>query len=155
MGPVKNLLAATAVAILLPAAASAQQYGAPTRSDQSYGGYQQSDRQTYGDQRYGDQYDYGHPQGDWSRGRRYAFRGYPEFRPIERHIAEEIQQGLRDDTLDPDGAADLNAQLRQIRFHEMREYRVHGWNLPDSDRAAIRDELDQLDHYVDQTRLEP
>lgn len=131
------LLAAGAAALVAPAAASAQQYG----------GYE---NQPYYGQSGGD---YGQPRGDygWRRG----FNGYPEFRGIESHIRGEIYQGLRDDTLDREGANDLLAQLQQVRYDEMREFRYHGWNLPYDDRMRIREELQQLDQQVDETRAEP
>jgi hypothetical protein len=140
------LLAASAAALAAPAAVSAQQYGGPY------------DNRPYYDQqgRYGQpRGDYGQPRGDWAGNRYRSFRGYPEFRPLEMHIRQEIQQGQVDDTLDPDGANDLLAQLQQIRYHEMQEYRAHGWDLPYDDRATIRDELQRLDQEVDQTRAEP
>ncbi len=80
---------------------------------------------------------------------------YPQFRPIEAHIMREIQDGVREDTLMPDDAHDLMAQLRRVQYDEMREYRVHGWNLPYDDQARIHAELDRLDHAVDETRAEP
>jgi hypothetical protein len=139
------LLAAGAAALAAPAAASAQQYGAPYDSRPYYG---QSGE--YGQPRG----DYGQPRGDYGRRAR-SFRGYPEFRSLEMHIRDEIQQGLRDDTLDRDGAEDLYGRLQQIRDREMREYRVHGWNLPYDDRMRIREDLQRLDQEVDQTRAEP
>ncbi len=130
----KLLLVLGAAALAVPAAASAQQY--------------------YGQPQYGHP-SYGQPRGDWYRGRRVRFGGYPEFKPLEAHIRGEIQDGLRDDLLMADDARDLTGQLRQIQLEEWREYRVHGWNLPEDDRARIRSELNQLDQTVDQTRDEP
>ncbi len=130
----KLLLFLGAAALAVPAAASAQQY--------------------YRQPQYG-QPSYGQPRGDWYRGRRVRFGSYPEFRPLEAHIRSEIQDGIRDDLLMADDARDLMGQLRQIQSEEYREYRVHGWNLPEDDRARIRSELDQLDQTVDQTRNEP
>ena len=133
------LLAASAAALAAPLGAFAQQYGA----------YAYEHRPSYGE--YGA--DYGQPRGDygWRRG----FVGYPEFRGIEWHIRSEIYQGLRDDTLDREGAHDLLAELQQVRYDEMREYRVYGRNLPYDDRMRIRQALRQLDWQVDQTRAEP
>jgi hypothetical protein len=137
------LLAASAAALAAPAAASADPYG--NRYDNrpyngQYGGYYQP------------RGDYGRGYGDY--GAR-SFPGYPQFRGIETHIRGEIQNGLRDDTLDRDGAGELFAQLQQIRYDEMREFRVHGWNLPYDDQMRIHEELQQLDRQVDQTREEP
>lgn len=130
-----------AAALALPAAASAQPYGQPY--EQQYGrGYDQpSDQPGY----YGGGGDY--------EGRR-RFSGYPEFRGFEQHISQEIQQSVRDDMIAPDDARDLMGQLRQIRYQEMREFRVHGWRLPDDDRQRIRAQLARLDHLVDETRDE-
>lgn len=140
------LITAGVAALAAPAAALAQQYGQPY-GDRPY--YDQ--RGEYGQPRG----DYDQPRGDYAYGRYRSFPGYPEFRSLEMHIRGEIQQGVRDDTLDREGANDLYGQLQQIRYHEMREYRVHGWNLPWDDRMRIRDDLQRLDQEVDQTRAEP
>jgi hypothetical protein len=109
---------------------------------------------------YGQPYDRGYrsgderPRGDFSRGRQAGFGVYPEFRDVEVHIRSEIQDGVREDLIEPDDARDLTAQLRDIQGQEMREFRVHGWNLPQDDRARIRSDLDRLDHLVDQIRDE-
>lgn len=126
-------------ALAVPFAASAQQY--------------------YGQPNYGGQPYYGQPQGDyyghggWGWGRR--FPGYPEFRGQEEHIRREIREAVRDDMIAPDDARDLFGQLRQVQWHEQREFQVHGWNLPDDDRQRLRFELGQLDRTVDQIRQEP
>lgn len=132
------LAALSAATLVLPAVASAQQYGVP---------WQRLTPVQYYDQR----------RGDWDRDRDYDRRraGYPEFRGIEDHIRGEIQQGVRDDLIERDDARDLMGQLRDIQMQEAREFRVHGWNLPDDDRYRIRARLQQLDRLVDQIRDEP
>lgn len=119
--------AAGAATLLTPAAAAAQSY------------YAQG---------------YYAPRGDYDRGWR-GFSGYPEFQGLEAHIRREIQDGLREDLIEPDDARDLFGQLRDIRRQESREFRVHRWNLPDDDRYRIRARLEQLDRLVDQIRAEP
>lgn len=130
-------LAAIGVAgLIAPSMASAQTYGGPAQAYQV-------------------QY-YGQPRGDYygnGWGRR--FGGYPEFRGIEQHIRQEIQEGAREDLIEPEDARDLFSQLRDIQNREAREFRVHGWNLPDDDRYEIRSRLQQLDSRVDQVRDEP
>jgi len=109
---------------------------------------------------YGQQYDgrypseYERPRGDFSRGRQDSFGVYPEFRDVELHIRREIQDGVREDFIEPDDARDLMAQLRDIQGQELREFRVHGWGLPQDDKARIRSDLDRLDRLVDQIRDE-
>ncbi len=151
------LLAVSAAALAVPAAASAQEYYRQQYGQEQYGqeqyGQEQYGRQYYGQPQYRQPF-YQQPQSDWRRGRSARFGSYPEFRPLEMHIRQEIQDGVRDDMLAPDDAQDLMGQLRQIQAEEMREYRVHGWNLPNNDRARIRAELNQLDQVVDQTRNE-
>lgn len=135
----KAALAAIGVAgLALPSITAAQPY---------YGS-------AYG-QSYQVQY-YGQPRGDYygnGWGRR--FGGYPEFRGIEAHIRNEIQEGVREDLIEPDDARDLFSQLRNIQGQEAREFRVHGWNLPDDDRYRLQSRLQQLDALVDQVRAEP
>jgi hypothetical protein len=97
---------------------------------------------------------YAQPRGDFYQNRRSYFRGYPEFRNEEMHIRREIDEGVREDLLAPEDAAELRDRLRQIQLREAREYREHGPYLPDYDRAAIRAQLDELDRLVDQTRDE-
>ena len=136
-----TLIALGAASLMLPAVASAQSYEQPDYG-RPYGGYDQS---------------YGGPRGDYDRGYggRYGrFQGYPEFRGIESHIRQEIWQSVREDMIEPDDARDLMNQLQQIRYQEQREFQVHGWRLPDDDRARIHDRLDRLDHLVDQVRDE-
>ncbi|MEO8812894.1 MAG: hypothetical protein ABI376_08300 [Caulobacteraceae bacterium] len=41
-----------------------------------------------------------------------------------------------------DDAKDLMGQLRHIQTQEMRQFRVHDWNLPEDDRTRIRSQLD-------------
>lgn len=134
------IMAASAAALALPAAASAQQY---------YG--QSPEGRQYSQQPYGQQYQ--QPRGDWNQGRR-GFSGYPEYRGIEAHIRQEIAEAVRDDMIERGDARDLMNQLRQIQAQEAREFRVHRWNLPDDDRMRIRSQLTQLDQVVDQTRNE-
>ena len=139
MNPKKTLLLVLgAAALTLPAAASAQQY---YNSQPGYSGPQ-----------YGQSY-YGQPHGDYQRrSGRYRFAGYPEFRGIEAHIRQEIWESVREDMIEPEDARDLTSQLRDIQIEEAHEFGVHGWNLPDDDRARIDDQLTQLDQLVDQTR---
>lgn len=129
------LAALGAATLIIPAAASAQAY---------YGGY-------------GGPYNpyYGQPRGDYSERWRGRFPGYPEFRGIEAHIRREIQDGLRQDLIEPDDARDLFGQLRRIQAQEAREFSVHGWDLPEDDRYRLRSELQQLDARVDEIRNEP
>lgn len=132
------LAAIGAAGLVVPSMASAQAY---------YG-------HAYG-QGYQVQY-YGQPRGDYygnGWGRR--FGGYPEYRGIEQHIRSEIQEGVREDLIEPEDARDLFGQLRDIQGQEAREFRVHGWNLPDDDRYRLRSQLQQLDAEVDQVRAEP
>lgn len=99
---------------------------------------------------------YGQSRGDYDGarwGRR--FGGYPEFRGVEEHIRREIREGVREDLIEPDDARDLFSQLRDIQGQEAREFRVHGWNLPDDDRYRLQSRLQQLDALVDQVRDEP
>jgi hypothetical protein len=122
-----------AAALAVPAAASAQEY-------------------------YDRGYDRDQPRGDYDQGEGGGWFGsgvYPEFKRIEAHIRGEIRQALREDMIEPDDARDLIGQLRQIQWQERREFRVHGWNLPEDDRERLRDQLGQLDHQVDQIRNEP
>jgi len=155
---------------------SRDQYGSPSRDQ-----YGSRSRDDYGDQygsqsrdQSGDQYGYQNrdpndgqerpgydrdqgydqPRGDWNPGDQAEFAGYPEFRRTEGHIVRSIQEGLSDNSLHQNEAADLNGRLQRIRDHEMRVFRAEGWNLPDSDRAEIRQELDQLDRWVDEIRGE-
>lgn len=127
--------ALSVAALVLPSVATAQQFysASPYRQVQYY------------DQRRGDF--------DRDHGRRWG--GYPEFRRIEDHIRREIQEGVRDGLLERDDARDLMGRLRDIQMQEAREFRVHGWNLPDDDRYRIRGRLEQLDRLVDQIRDEP
>lgn len=131
----KLMAALTTATLALPAMAAAQPY---------YG--QPFDR--------GYPSDYERPRGDFSRGRQPGFGVYPEFRDVELHIRREIQDGVREDLIEPDDARDLMAQLRDIQGQEMGEFRVHGWSLPQDDRARIRSNLDRLDQLVDQIRDE-
>jgi hypothetical protein len=102
---------------------------------------------------------FGGGYGDYGRGYGYqqqrAFPGYPEFRGEEAHIRREIIEAVREDMIERDDAADLFGELRRIQGREGREFGVHGWDLPDDDRRAIRAELDQLDHNIDEIRDEP
>ena len=131
------LVALGAAALIAPQTSQAQSY---------YGGrYEQPYRAQ----------DYGQPRGDYSdRSRSVRFNGYPEFRGLEAHIRGEIFQAVRDDEIEREDARDLMNQLRDIQMQEAREYRIHGWRLPDDDRYRIRSRLDQLDALVDQTRQE-
>jgi hypothetical protein len=82
------------------------------------------------------------------------FSGYPQFKGLEAHIRSQIVEGVSDDLIQRDDARDLLGQLRAIQTQEAREYRVHGWDLPDQDQIRLRDQLEQLDRLVDQTREE-
>lgn len=88
---------------------------------------------------------------DPSRG----FVGYPEFRRIESRIHNEIQEGVRQDLLEPDAAHDLMSDLRQIRRRETEQFREHGWQLPPDERDDIRSDLAELDQRVIEKRAEP
>lgn len=144
---IKQTLLATigAASLALPAAASAQGYWA-----QGYYGQGQY-AQGYGGGYYAPRGDY---RGDYYDGGR-RFPGYPEFRGIEDHIRREIQEGVREDLIEREDARDLFGQLREIQMQEAREFRVHGWRLPDGDRYQIRARLNDLDRLVDQVRAEP
>lgn len=132
------LLAAGMAALLVPAAASAQQYyGQPEYRQPQYQG----------------QPSYGQPQGDYGV-RQGRFPGYPQFRGIEAHIRAEIAQAVREDMIEREDARDLMGQLRDIQMQEAREFRVHGWNLPGDDQQRIRARLGELDQEVDQIRNE-
>ena len=133
----KMAVAAVGAAVLvIPAAVSAQQYYGSGQVKPYYAQY------------------YGQPRGDYDSRWRGRFSGYPEFRGVEQHIRQEIQSGVREDLIAPDDARDLMGQLRTIQNQEAREYRVHGWNLPDDDRYRLRSQLQQLDQLVDQIRDE-
>lgn len=99
--------------------------------------------QTWGGDRYSD-----YQQGRYS----YGFQDYPEFRGEIAHIRSELRQGVNEGWLDDGQARQLSWRLRQVQARETREFRYHGWNLPNDDRAQIRASLDQLDHWVDQAR---
>jgi hypothetical protein len=135
------LVAIGAASLALPAAASAQAYWAPNYAGRYYaqpgygGGYYQPRGDHYGS--------YRRPP------------GYPEFGGIEEHIRREIREGLREDLIEPEDARDLFGQLRDIQLQEAREFRVHGWRLPDDDRYQLRARLNELDRLVDQVRAEP
>jgi hypothetical protein len=118
--------------------------------DEGYGRDQGYDRNQGFDRNQG----YEQPPGAGSQDDQAEFSGYPEFRRSEAHIAHAIQEGLSDNSLHQNEAADLNGRLQRIRDHEMRVFHEHGWNLSDSDRAEIRQELDQLDRWVDEIRQE-
>lgn len=140
-----TLLAAIgAAALALPGLASAQPFAYGHAYFVQYG-----DR-PYGYDRPGEERPYG---GDYF-GRERNGGVYPEFRGIEAHIRREIIEGVRQDLIERDDARDLMGQLRDIQNREMREFRVHGWNLPDDDRMRIRSDLDRLDRLVDQIREE-
>lgn len=153
------LLTASVGAVYLPLPVSAQEYRQPggdqsyqNRDDQSYYG-QPDGNPSYGPR--GDQPYFEQPGGDWYGAGRMTFRGYPEFRQVEVHIRAEINDGVREDLLAPEDAADFKRQLRAVEARELQEYREHGWNLPEYDRRAIRSRLGALDRLVDQTRDEP
>ena len=150
----KLMLVIAAAALAAPVAGSAQSYEPDNRSPQ-YGqpayGQQGYPQQGYPQDGYG-QPGYDHRDGDFHQRRRGRLGVYPQFRAIEGHIQYEIQDGLREDLLMPDDAQDLTGQLRQIQYDEMREYRVHGWNLPWNDQARIQGELNDLDRTVDEIR---
>jgi len=84
------------------------------------------------------------PQGDYY-GR---LEGYPEFRGLEQHLRREIA----DRDLPPWQAERFRDELRRIQWQEQREFREHGWRLPDGDRYEIRSRLQQLDARVDRAR---
>jgi hypothetical protein len=120
------LIAASLAALAAPAIASAQ----------SWGGWGAAD----------------YNRSDYSRGYGYGFSGYPQFRDEKAHIRAEIRQGLDEGWLDQGDAGRLYSQLRWVQQREAREFREHGWSLPSWDQQAIRSNLDQIDHQVDQAR---
>jgi hypothetical protein len=132
------LVALGAVALALPAAA---------QPAYSLYGARAYDAQYYAPREYA-------PRGDYDD-RRVRFGGYPAFRGLEAHIRGEIADGVRNDLIERDDARDLMNQLRDIQRQEAREFRVHGWTLPNDDRYRIRSQLKQLDQLVDQVRDEP
>lgn len=138
-----------AVSLAIPGIVSAQTY-----QGQDYG-YGYTDR-GYHDQEGGwrnpDRGDYDNGYGRYGYSR---FNGYPEFRGLEQHIRSEIIQGMRDDTIDRDGAQDLFNRLRAVKTEERREFQVHGWRLPQDDRYRIRSAYERLDREVDRIREEP
>lgn len=138
------LLSVLGASLVVPAAASAQTYYAQAYYGQRYPG------QGY----YGQDYGGRDARGDYYGAYR-GFSGYPEFRGLEDHIRREIREGVRDDLIEPEDARDLFHQLRDIQGQEAREFRVHGWRLPDDDRYRLRARLDQLDRLVDQIKEEP
>ncbi len=97
---------------------------------------------------------YGAPQGRLGRagGR---FSGYPEFRSTEQRIRRDIDDGVRDDLIAREDAADLIDQLRSIQAREAREYGVHGWTPSDDARRRFSRDLDNLERQVEQIRDEP
>ncbi len=142
-----SLLAVGAALLMAPAVSNAQGYYGQPYNGQSQYSQPNYDRPAYSGYNYG-------RQGDYSS-RRSNYGSYPQFRGLEQHIRSEIQDGLRDDLLASDDARDLLNQLRQIQYQEAREFRVHGWNLPYDDQQRIREQLNQLDRTVDETRQEP
>ncbi len=136
-----SLAALTLASVAAPSLAQGYPYGGYGNGYGSNGGYGNGSGRG----------DYYGGNGGWY-GRR--FDGYPEFRGAESHIRQEIWQYVREDMIERSDAQDLLAQLQRIRQHEQREFRVHGWNLPEYDRQAIRSELDQLDREVDRIRDE-
>lgn len=96
-----------------------------------------------------------HWQGDFGRGNHVRGGIYPQFRPMEQHIQYEILDGVREDMLMPDDAHALSNELRHIQYEELREYQVHGWNLPYGDQYRINAELMRLNRTVAETRNEP
>lgn len=115
------LLAAGAAAIALPVAASAQQFDPQDYGQPSYG--QQGDgREEYGQRDYGQRdegkRDYGQDRGDFYAARRTGYGVYPQFKPIEAQIRQEIRDGLRDDVIQADDARDLMQSLRGIQYQE-------------------------------------
>ena len=137
----KYLWAALSVATAaIATAAAAQPY--------YQGGESQSYRQSY------QQPEYRRQDGDYYNRRHTQFGSYPQFRGIEAHIRQEIVEAAREDMIQQDDARELLGQLRQIQAGEAREFRVHGWNLPQGDQQRIRAQLQELDSLVDQMRAE-
>lgn len=81
--------------------------------------------------------------------------GYPQFAGLENHISRNIDDGVRDDLIDPYDARDLTRQLNDIRSEEARNFRTYGWNLPDRVDYRLRRRLERLDQTVDGIRDEP
>jgi hypothetical protein len=142
------LIAAALAALSIPDLASAQSWNGwrtPDPSDRVVG----YDGHSYGGYGYGSSY----RDGDYSGSHGWdGFSGFPEFSGEKEHISAEIQQGLQEGWLDDGGADGFWRDLRRVQDREFREYREHGWNLPDHDRADIRRMLDRLDHDVDEAR---
>lgn len=145
-----GLLILGAAVLAAPIAASAQQYEDRRDEQQGYDrqAYDQHDnRQGYGRDRDDDQ-----ERGNYGRGQGYG--SYPQFRGFEQHIREAIMSAVREDIIERDDARDLMTQLRRIQYQEQREFRVHGWNLPQDHEERLREQLRQLDHRVDEVRGE-
>jgi hypothetical protein len=131
------LLAAGAAALALPAAVQAQPYWGGGYSQPAY-------RPSYDPPRHEmPRGDYGW-RGDDDRG----FDGYPEFRGLKQHIRRE----LGDADISPRQAEYVLGELRRIQWQEQREFREHGWRLPERERYEIRSRLQQLDARVDRAR---
>lgn len=146
-----TLIVAAGSALAAPLAASAQNYHDDQQGRGAYG---------YGDNRGDDQSDRYDRQnsyrssGDYYQRRRSSSGVYPQFRGIEQHIRAEIYSSVRDDMIARDDAQNLLAQLQSIQNNELREFRVHGRNLPYDDQRRIQQQLSELDQLVDQTRQE-
>lgn len=148
-----SLLALGAALLAAPGLSTAQTYQGQRDGYQDQYGRQTYDRPGYDRPAY-DRYDNRGYGGDYNR-RRSTYGSYPQFRGIEAHIRSEILSGVRDDLLAADDGRDLLSQLRQIQYQEAREYRIHGLNLPSEDDQRIREQLNELDRTVDETRREP
>jgi hypothetical protein len=84
-----------------------------------------------------------------------SFGGYPQFAGLENHIQKNIEEGARDDLIDPYDARDFTRQLEAIRAEEVRDYRSYGRNLPRRIENRLQQRLQRLDDVVDRTREEP
>ncbi len=155
-----TLAAAGFAALLSPMAASAQSWD----GDQYRGPQQQSfvaptsqdDWQGY--HRYGDR---GEERSDWQdrRGGDYYrgslpswFRGFPEFAGVRDHLKQEIREGRREGWLSEERAQRFVDRYRDVERDEYREFREHGWNLPERERDQFRQRLADLDQRLDQAR---
>lgn len=137
----RNLIVAAGLAaLLLPMAASADSWG-------GYGGQWMSQDNAWRDRDDGDR-----QAGDYYDDGRAWFHGFPEFAGIRSHLKQEIREGLEDGWLSQERAQRMVARYRDIERDEYREFREHGWNLPDRERAEFRDRLSALDHRLDMAR---
>ena len=150
----KLITAAGLLALVGPMAASAQSWGGSDdqrdwRSGQSDHGYQLAQDDRGGDNRYGDRGDRGdRDREDHARGR---FTGYPELAGLRDRVMEEIRDAQRDG---------VNIHRVQGLWHwyqanqsiERRDFEQYRWNLPDRERAELRQRYVDLEARIGQYR---